>query len=202
MSRYPAGRKAATRARILSAAEGLIKDQGPDAATVEAVMRRAGLTVGGFYSHFASKEALAQEALLDGVERSFERMVAGLQEATPEVFARTLVTRYLEQVDDPLSAACPLTLLLPEVARGETAFRESFAARTADLVTRVEDRLPAVAGMARRDVALALFAMLAGGVSFARAAATPRGRRRIVEATREGCLRLLGLAQSRQGGVE
>jgi len=202
MSRYPRERKQATRERILSAAESLIKDRGPEAATVEAVMRRAGLTVGGFYGHFPSKEALAQEALLAGVERSFERMVAGLDVATPDVFARNLITRYLDQVDDPLSAACPLTLLLPDVARGEAGFREAFAERTGALVGRVEQRLPGVPGMERRDVALALFAMLAGGVSFARAAATLRGRRRIVNATRDGCLRLLGLPVREEGGVE
>ena len=83
MSRYPAERKGATRARILAAAEAVIKDRGPEAATVEAVMRRAGLTVGGFYAHFASKEALAREALIAGMERSFERLTAGLEDATP-----------------------------------------------------------------------------------------------------------------------
>jgi TetR/AcrR family transcriptional repressor of nem operon len=194
MARYPAERKGATRARILSAAEALIKDRGPDAATVEAVMRRAGLTVGGFYAHFPSKEALAREALLAGVERSFERLTAGLEEATPAEFARALIDRYLAQIEAPdLEAACPLTLLLPEIARSEPAFRDAFAARTGELVARVEHRLPAVDGMTARDVALAVFAALAGAVSFARAAATPRGRRRIVDATATSLHRLLGL---------
>lgn len=194
MSRYPAERKRATRARILSAAEAVIKDRGPDAATVEAVMRRAGLTVGGFYAHFESKEALAREALIAGVERSFERLTAGLDDASPRAFATALIDRYLAQVESPdLDAACPLTLLLPEVARSEPAFRDAFAARTGELVTRVEHRLPAVEGMSARDVALAVFAALAGAVSFARAASTPRGRRRIASATATNLHRLLGL---------
>jgi TetR/AcrR family transcriptional regulator, transcriptional repressor for nem operon len=194
MTRYPAERKAATRARILSAAEAVIKDRGPQAATVEAVMRRAGLTVGGFYAHFASKEALAREALIAGVERSFDRLTAGLEDAAPADFARALIDRYLAQVESAdLEAACPLTLLLPDIARGEPAFRGIFATRSAELLARVEYRLPAVDGMSPRDVALAVFAALTGAVAFARAAATPRGRRRIVDATAASVRRLLGL---------
>jgi TetR/AcrR family transcriptional regulator, transcriptional repressor for nem operon len=196
MARYPAERKRQTRDRILSAAEAVIKDRGPEAATVEAVMRRAGLTVGGFYAHFPSKEALAREALLAGVERSFECLTSGLDAATPAEFARTLIDRYLSQIESPdLAAACPLTLLLPEIARSEPAFRDAFAARSGELVARVERRLPAVDGMSARDVALAVFAALAGAVSFARAAATPRGRRRIVDATAASLHRLLRIKQ-------
>src|SRR5687767_6141229 len=192
MARYPAERKQTTRARILDAAEAVIKDRGAGAATVEAVMRRAGLTVGGFYAHFESKEALAREALIAGVERSFDRLTAGLDAASPPEFARALIERYLAQVEAPdLGSACPLTLLLPEIARSEPAFRDAFAARTGELVTRVEHRLPAVEGMSARDVALAVFAALAGAVSFARAAATPRGRRRIASATATNLHRLL-----------
>ena len=194
MARYPAERKQTTRARILAAAEAVIKDRGAGAATVEAVMRRAGLTVGGFYAHFESKEALAREALITGVERSFDRLTAGLDAASPPEFARALIERYLAQVEaSDLDSACPLTLLLPEVARSEPAFRDAFAARTGELVTRVEHRLPAVEGMSARDVALAVFAALAGAVSLARAAATPRGRRRIASATAVNLHRLLGL---------
>jgi len=58
MARYPTEHKQATRRRILAASEKLLKDRGAEGATVEAVMRAAGLTVGGFYAHFPSKEAL------------------------------------------------------------------------------------------------------------------------------------------------
>jgi TetR/AcrR family transcriptional repressor of nem operon len=198
MSRYPAERKLQTRARIVAAAERLIKVRGPQGASVEAVMREAGLTVGGFYAHFPSKEALVDEALLAGVERSLGSMVQGLEHAAPAAFARTLIDRYLEQATvDELGQACPLTLLLPDVARADENARQAFAARTAQLVARVETRLPVVAGMAPRDVALAVFASLAGAVSFARAAATARGRDRILAATRTSLERWLGLDDPR-----
>ena len=56
-----------------------MKEQGVDATSVEVVMREAGLTVGGFYAHFASKEALAHEAMLAGMEASVTGMLAGRQ---------------------------------------------------------------------------------------------------------------------------
>ena len=203
MPRYAPTRKSDTRARILAAAVAVIKDRGPEAATVEAVMRRAGLTVGGFYAHFVSKEALAREALIAGVERSFDTLLAGLEDATPAEFALALIRRYLEQVESPdLEAACPLTLLLPEVARGGSALRDAFAVRSGELVARVERRLPVVDGMSPRDVALAMFASLAGAVSFARAAATPRGRRRVVDATAASLYRLLAIKQEPVGGTQ
>lgn len=184
MSRYPAEHKVATRARILAASEKLLKDRGVDGASVDAVMRAAGLTVGGFYGHFASKEELAREALLYGVERSFARLTDGTEHLAPRPFLRELIRRYLAQLDDPaLGKACPLTLLLPDVARGDNAFRERFAARTAALLAAIETRFPDVPGMSRRDVAIAVFSALAGTVTMARAAATPRARARIAGAT-------------------
>lgn len=200
MSRYPAERKPETRAKIVAAAERLIKARGAQGASVEAVMREAGLTVGGFYAHFPSKEALVDEALLAGVERSLGRILAGLEDASPRDFARALIRRYLAQAcDADLGAACPLTLLLPEVARADDACRHAFAQRTAHLVARVETRLPQVPGMAPRDVALAVFAALAGAVAFARAAATTRGRDRILAATQASLERWLGLSDDAGG---
>jgi TetR/AcrR family transcriptional repressor of nem operon len=198
MSRYPAGRKPQTRERIVAAAERLIKERGTAGASVEAVMREAGLTVGGFYAHFPSKEAMVDEALLAGIERSLGSLVQGLEDVPPATFARTLIDRYLEQATvGELGRACPLTLLLPDVARADVVAKQAFAARTAQLVARVEPRLPQVEGMAPRDVALAMFASLAGAVSFARAAATARGRDRILAATRAGLERWLGLDHAR-----
>jgi len=61
--RYGPEHKQATHLRILAAAESLFRQHGFEGASVERVMRAAGLTVGGFYAHFTSKEALLAEAL-------------------------------------------------------------------------------------------------------------------------------------------
>src|ERR1700674_2448044 len=102
MSRYPAKHKRRTRERILSAADRVIKAQGIDGASVEAVMRDAGLTVGGLYAHFASKDELAVEALMFGLERSMERLLTPLASIEDDrEWVAALVRRYLRQADAP-----------------------------------------------------------------------------------------------------
>jgi TetR/AcrR family transcriptional regulator, transcriptional repressor for nem operon len=194
MARYPTEHKAATRARILAASERLLKRDGVERASVEAVMREAGLTVGGFYAHFESKEDLARQALLYGIEESFARLTRGLDGLDDRAFVRALISRYLAQAVDPnLEHACPLTVLLPEVARSSSTFRDEFAMRTAALLRAVEHRFPERCGFSQRETALAVFAALSGAVAMARAAATPRARAKIAGVTEAFLVGALGL---------
>jgi TetR/AcrR family transcriptional repressor of nem operon len=171
----------------------VLKERGLNGASVNAVMRAAGLTVGGFYGHFASKEELAGEALLHGIERSFARLTAGTSDLAPRPFLKELIRRYFTQLaDDSLSDACPFTLMLPDVARADSAFRARFAAVTDALLAQVEGRFPAVPGMSQRDVAIAVFSALTGAVAMARVAATPSARERIAGATESLLARTFG----------
>ena len=127
MARYSSEHKAETRRKILGAADRVMKARGVEAASVEAVMREAGLTVGGFYAHFPSKDALAHEALLAGLEQSVDRLLASLAEVPDGApWVRALIRRYLAQADESsLDRACPLTLFLPDVARGGRDFQNA-----------------------------------------------------------------------------
>ena len=74
--RAPSGRgrrKEESRRRIMTAAARLFHVHGIDAVGVDAIMHQAGLTHGGFYGHFASKEALAAEVCADELRRSADR---------------------------------------------------------------------------------------------------------------------------------
>jgi len=185
MARYSTEHKGQTRARILEASDRLLKERGADAASIDAVMKAAGLTVGGFYSHFESKDALERETLLYGLEASMDRMLAPLAEITDDrAWVRALIRAYLHQVDEPdLARACPLTLLLPEVARGGPVFQAAFSERTGALLHRVAHRFPSAAGMSPREVAIAVFASCAGAVAFARTIPAPHARERVLNAT-------------------
>ena len=195
MARYSTEHKGQTRARILAASDRLLKERGPDAASIDAVMKSAGLTVGGFYAHFASKEDLERETLLYGLDASMDGLLAALAPiADDRAWLAALIHRYLHQVDEhDLASACPLTLLLPEVTRGGAAFQTAFSERTGALLNRVANRFPAHAGLAPRDVAIAVFASCAGAVAFARTIPAPHARERVLNSTEAMLVEWLGL---------
>jgi len=195
MARYSTEHKGQTRARILAASDRLLKERGAEAASIEAVMKGAGLTVGGFYAHFDSKDELERETLLYGLDGSMDRLLAPLADiADDRAWARALIHCYLHQADEPdLASACPLTLLLPEVTRGGPAFQAAFSERTGALLKRVAHRFPAAAGMAPREVAISVFASCAGAVAFARTIPAPHARERVLDATETMLVAALGL---------
>lgn len=195
MARYSPQHKGQTRARILAASDRLLKERGAEAASIDAVMKGAGLTVGGFYAHFESKGELERETLLYGLDASMDRLLAPLAGiADDRAWVRALIHRYLHQVDEPdLAGACPLTLLLPEVTRGGPEFQAAFSERTAALLHRVAHRFPAVAGMSPREVAIAVFASCAGAISLARTIPAPHARERVLGATEKMLVAAFGL---------
>lgn len=203
MSRYPNEHKALTRNRILESADRLMKSQGIPATSVDAVMRDAGMTVGGFYAHFPSKEALARESLLHGLEASVDRFLSALAlvpDGAP--FARALIGSYLAQADEPdLGHACPMTLLLADVARAGRAWQNGFAERTGALLERIAARFPDVPGMSRRQAALTVYTSCVGAVVIARALASPAARRRIVRTTEKMLWKSLDLGDPQNGSA-
>ncbi len=185
MARYPTAHKLRTRSRILAASDRLLKTRGVGAASIDAVMKGAGLTVGGFYAHFASRDALERATLLHGLDASMDRLLAALAPITDDrEWLAALIHRYLHQADEPdLASACPLTLLLPDVARGDPGLRTAWSERTGALLTRVAHRFPGHAGLSPREVAIAVFASCAGAVAFARTIPAPNARARVLNAT-------------------
>src|ERR1041385_8508120 len=112
--RYPKEHKAETRKRILSAAARLFRERGYDGAGVDAIMNEVGLTAGGFYSHFASKEALFAEALGTALAEGKTRSAA-LAGMNP---LEAMIKSYLSRAHrDGIATGCPLPALTPDVAR-------------------------------------------------------------------------------------
>ncbi|WP_285712926.1 TetR/AcrR family transcriptional regulator [Erythrobacter oryzae] len=159
-------RKAATRAAILDLAAARLRTEGLAGNGVQRLMRDLGLTHGGFYAHFQSKEALEVAALEAAVAERTKRLGAQPQ-GLPRPERRKLRARsYLSRTHrDHPETGCPLAALLSEAPRAAPAVRESFQAMLAAVVTDSDNPQDA----ASPSEELALLALAAGGLALARA---------------------------------
>jgi len=155
---------AETRKRIVRAAARKFREQGIVATGLADVMKAAGLTHGGFYKHFASKDQLVAEATTVALDTLLEGMAAH-----PTVNAAVAAYLSTRHRDNPASG-CPLAALGSELARSDKKARE---AGTAGFV-RLVDILAGKAGTAdARQRALVAAATMIGAVTMSRVVTDP-----------------------------
>jgi TetR/AcrR family transcriptional repressor of nem operon len=178
--RFPKDHKARTRERILDAAATVFRRDGFAGAGVDAVMREAGLTAGGFYAHFPSKDALFAEAVVHALRKSTIYTGPHLEGLSGADWVMAAVGRYLSpQHRDRTESGCPLPPLLSEVARGTPEAKAGF-----------EGELKQAAGLIGGhmaepgDDAFAVLALMVGGMVLARGVAAPALSDRILAACR------------------
>ena len=168
--RYSSDHKAETRARILREAAKEIRAKGPDNVGVAGVMKRAGLTHGGFYSHFASKDALVTEAI--GAMFDDAGAVSRAIEAANEPRAALVgyIDFYLSRAHrDARERGCPLPALSSDLARSTPAARDRFAAGVSALTRRLARALAALGVVKPESEASAMLSQLVGAGVLARA---------------------------------
>ncbi len=183
--RYSAGHRQRTRERILKAAARRFREKGFGGAGVDEVMESAGLTAGGFYAHFASKEALLAETLAAGSRPTAERLVAGLDEVQGVAWMREVVRRYLNRTHrDGVAEGCALPSLTAEVARQGPRTRGAFEAYVRGIVEKLKGKAPRGPGLDPEDRILATIALFAGGLMLARAVRDEALSDRILRACR------------------
>src|SRR5262245_13445623 len=170
------------RARVLEVAGRLFREKGLDGIGVDALMQGAGLTHGGFYANFTSKEDLMAQAC----EYALAELVAGWSTVVDEANGDPLVAvvaGYLaaSHRDDP-GNGCGLAALGTDLARKSPAVRHGVTEgmrRFIELLTRI---VPGRSRVARRQRALALYASLVGAMVLARAVDDPALSKEILQA--------------------
>ena len=192
--RYDAGRKQRTRERVLTEAARALRSDGPNKLGVAEVMSRAGLTHGGFYAHFASKEQLLAEATdfaFDAARIMFEAAVEGRE---PRAALVCYIDRYLSmQHRDSPDLGCPVPALAGDVARmgGEVCSR--FAANVHHLTARLQLLLGASGVTDAEALAPSVVAELVGALSLARATPDRKQAARLLAASRAALAKRLDL---------
>ena len=169
---YTAEHKQETRKRIVQSARRLFNRNGFADVTIGEIMGAAGLTHGGFYKHFTAKEDVYQEAVLEFIcadrpEPWQARHIA--HGANGPALARMIVNAYLSNDHfDDRDGSCPMIALPSDVSRGNGAVKGAFRQVLEMMIGAFSANLPP-AERTPRDRALAIAAMVVGGMVLARA---------------------------------
>ncbi|MBO0722973.1 MAG: TetR/AcrR family transcriptional regulator [Blastocatellia bacterium] len=168
-----AKQKAKSRQAITDSAAALLRERGIKASSVMDVMQGAGLTVGGFYNHFDSKEELFVEALRSATSATWNPLLQDAKGDTPRARALSLLRRYLSpEHRDNRETGCLLPCAAPEVAREGEPYRsalEKELSAFADMIAELLEGDPK-----SRERALGLIALMYGALSLSRAVAGTR----------------------------
>jgi TetR/AcrR family transcriptional regulator, transcriptional repressor for nem operon len=185
--RYPKGHVDATRKRILKTASRRFRKEGLERAGIAELMKAAGLTHGGFYFHFASKEDLVREAVNDALDQSSVRYAQRAQRGQLEAIVREYLTPV--QRDKPESG-CAAAALIAEIARRPVSTRRAFMANVDHLVEIISAQLPSGDANMRRRSAIGIFAVMMGTLQLARAEPNPARSKQILESGIDAALTL------------
>ena len=192
--RYDAEHKQRTRELLLKEAASAIRLEGPDRVGVAGIMAKAGLTHGGFYAHFASKEELVVRAIeqmfVDGRNR-FDRTVA---DKGPAEALAAYIDFYLSETHrDRRDRGCPLPALSGDLARLDLAARETFERGIGLLTGLLAERLAAIGRDDPQELATSMLSELVGALVVARSIADPARSGAILKASRRNLKARLGL---------
>jgi TetR/AcrR family transcriptional repressor of nem operon len=190
MARASKAEAARHKQDVLDAASRMVREQGAEAVSVAEIMGAVGLTHGGFYRHFDSKEALvtvAVEAAFAAQMKLLDGLLAG-HDGSSGAAREELVAYYLSaQHRDCAGEGCAAAGLATDVARGKPGsdLQRTYLAGLQNLIDRLDATSGSDAGPATRErEALADLATLVGGLLLARAASGDELSDRMLNAVR------------------
>jgi TetR/AcrR family transcriptional regulator, transcriptional repressor for nem operon len=186
---YSSGHKARTRERVVEAAARLFRRYGYNGVGIDDIMAAAGMTRGGFYAHFRSKQELFAAALGEESELARRLRSGGAGDAEqPSGSARALIEFYLGAADRALvTSLCPLVSLSVDVARGDAQASAAYTETLRDLVGEIARRIPAPPEDARQR-ALAAVALCVGAAVLGHAVSDERLAAELSSTCRERAL--------------
>jgi TetR/AcrR family transcriptional regulator, transcriptional repressor for nem operon len=177
--------KSETRGRILEKAAAAIRERGVAGVGVAQMMEAAGLTHGGFYAHFPSKDALVADAFAYACEQSAGVLEKIAAEAAPNERLRAVAGAYLTagHARHP-ERGCPISAVGPDLVRGEGPGREACADAVRRRLEWLEDLAPGKTREERRRLAAGTYATMLGALFVARALGGAEGEKYLAQVRR------------------
>jgi TetR/AcrR family transcriptional repressor of nem operon len=188
--RYRPEHKAEVHEKIVKDASRRIRSEGLTGAAVSTVMRDNGLTHGGFYKHFESKDELLLASLHEAFREILDRLTQAANEAGREPAWKAIVKAYLsEEHCSHAESWCPLTALAPELVRRDDEMKGGVFHELRSYKDRMVPFMPGRRISDKEKAFFVLFSTMIGAIQIARLLPEPAIRQKVLANAKEFLLR-------------
>jgi len=188
--RYGPEHKGEIHQKIVKDASRRVRAEGLTGAAVSAVMRDTGLTHGGFYKHFGSKDQLVMESLREAFEEMADHLVRAGEQSQPGTAWKAIVKAYLSPEHcDHAECGCPLAALAPELARADATMKAEILGEMTKYKNRMLPYMPGRRAADKERAFFAIFSTMIGTIEMARVLPEPVMRAKVLATARDFLLR-------------
>ena len=188
--RYRPEHKVEVHRKILKDASRRVRAEGIAGAAVSSVMRDSGLTNGGFYKHFGSKDDLLTESLSEAFREIADRLTQIAKKSKPGTAWKAIVEAYLSPEHcDHVESGCPVAALAPELARAGHAMKAPIRREMIKYKRRMLPLMPGRRAADKERAFSAIFSTMIGAVAIARILPDQAARARVLASARDFLLR-------------
>jgi TetR/AcrR family transcriptional repressor of nem operon len=192
--RYDEAHKQKTREKVLQAAARAIRAEGPDRVGVAGIMAKAGLTHGGFYAHFESKDDLVAEAIEQMFVEGRQHFAAVVAGKPPARALGDYVDYYLSKAHrDTPDAGCAMPALCTDLPRLSDRAKAAFGNGYAGLIVWISKRLDDLGHADSKATACSVVSEMVGTVALARCIPDRERSDALLEGSRRAIRQRLGL---------
>ncbi|HEY6347008.1 MAG TPA: TetR/AcrR family transcriptional regulator [Bryobacteraceae bacterium] len=188
--RYGPEHKLEIHRKIVKDASRRVRAEGFSGAAVSAVMKDAGLTHGGFYKHFRSKDDLLLESLREGFREIEDALVRAAEQSPPGEAWKAIVKTYLSlDLCEHPERGCPLAALSADLARADKGMKPQILAELVTYKSRMVPLMPGRRTADKERAFFAIFSTMIGAVAIARLLPDRTMREKVLASTRDFLLR-------------
>ena len=187
--RYQPDHKARIHRRIVRNASRQLRARGLNGPAVPAVMKASGLTHGGFYKHFSSRDELVAEAVEESLHELTETLVDSAKSAGAQEGWKAMVKTYLSlERCDRAEVGCPIAALAPDIARSRPGIKQRSSAAILKFRQQLLPFMPGKNAAEKATNFLAIISSMVGAIVIARTMPEPAVRQRILNTVRDHLL--------------
>jgi TetR/AcrR family transcriptional regulator, transcriptional repressor for nem operon len=187
--RYDAEHKARTHRRIVKSASRQLRKKGLNGPAVATLMKASGLTHGGFYKHFSSRDNLVVEAIEESLMELTKTLIDAAKDSRSRDAWKAMVTTYLSlERCDRADRGCPIAALAPDIARTSPVMKQRISAAILKFRSELIPFLPGRTAEEKGSNFLMLMTSMVGTIALARTMPDQAVRQAILDTVRDRLL--------------